>query len=85
MTPRVRWMPPTGLMAFGDNLDSSGASGPVTSAAKRWREACHCGRVDGVTKGRQRKCVNWGLGGIEGCRGYRDDGLLRTLCSQSSR
>lgn len=41
MTPRVRCMAPTGLMAFGDSLDSSGTSGPETSVAKRWREACH--------------------------------------------
>jgi len=64
MTPRVRCMAPIGLMAFGDSWDSSSTSGPVTSAAKRWREACHCGREDGVTRGRQRKWVSRGVGGI---------------------
>lgn len=51
--------------------------GVVTSAAKRWREACSCGRDVGVARGRRRKWLSFGflvagaiivLGFMEGCR-----------------
>ena len=69
ITPMVRWIAPTGRMAFAGNLAASPASlGVVTSAVKRWREDCSCGRDVGVTRGRRRKCVSWGfgLGGMVG-------------------
>ena len=51
--------------------------GVVTSAAKRWREDCSCGRDVGVARGRRRKWVSFGFlgagaivvaGVVEGCR-----------------
>ena len=62
MTPMVRWIAPTGRMAFAGSWDSPESFGVVTWAAKRWREDCSCGRVVGVTRGRRRKWVSWGLG-----------------------
>lgn len=62
MTPMVRWMAPTGRMALAGSLASPDSLGVVTSAAKRWSEACSCGRDVGVTRGRRRKWVSWGFG-----------------------
>ena len=66
MTPRVKWRAPTGLMAFGGNCASPASLGAVTSEVKRWRAAWNCGLEVAVTRGRQRKCVNWGFGGMAG-------------------
>lgn len=64
MTPMVRWIAPTGRMAFAGSLAASFASlgGDDISAAKRWREDCSWGRDVGVTRGRRRKWVSWGFG-----------------------
>ena len=82
MTPIVKWIVPTGRMALmgkviSSLLESLLALGVVTSAAKRWREDCSCGRDVGVAKGSMRKWVSCGLLGrgamivlrvMEGCR-----------------
>ena len=62
MTPMVKWMAPTGRMALAGSVASADSVGVVTSAAKRWREDCSCGREVGVTRGRRRKWVSWGFG-----------------------
>ena len=61
MTPMVRWRAETGRMAFkGMALEE------VTSEVKRAREAWNWGLEVGVMRGRQRKWVSAGFGGMDG-------------------
>ena len=64
MTPRVKCRAPTGLTALRGMGVERVAFGWVTSEVKREMEAWREGREDGVTRGMQRKWVNWGFGGI---------------------
>lgn len=64
MTPRVKWIAPGGRIALGGMSTLPSSSGVVSSAVKRWREACSWHREEGVQRGRQRKWVRGGLGGI---------------------
>lgn len=68
----VRWIAPIGRMALAGSVAApESLLGVVTSAAKRWREDWSWGREVGVTRGRRRKWVSWGLGfgGMVGGRG----------------
>lgn len=64
ITPSVKWRAPTGRMALGGSSVSLASLGEVTSEVKRWRAAWNCGLDVAVIKGRQRKWVNWGFGGM---------------------
>ena len=71
MTPMVKWIDPTGRIDLAGSWASPDSLGVETSAAKRWSEDWSCGRDVGVTRGKRRKCVSWGLGfggmaGVEG-------------------
>ena len=69
ITPTVRCIAPTGRTALGGILECPFSSGLVVSVAKREREACSSGLDTVVTRGRQRKCVICGFGGMVGTMG----------------
>lgn len=76
ITPRVKCIAPTGRIAFAE-MGGMPASllGAVTSLVKREMEAWSCGREVGLTRGRQRKWVSGGFGGMAGV----SDGELACL------
>ena len=98
ITPTVKWIAPTGRKARAGIFGSSFVSVLETSATKRERVACSCGRETDVERGRQRKCVKGGLAGIAEVVGggqirleaqnlYMEDNhlpLLRAILSTSS-
>ena len=67
MIPRVKCRAPTGLTAFRGMGVERVAFGWITSEVKREMEAWSEGREEWVTRGMQRKWVNWGFGGISKC------------------
>lgn len=66
ITPRVKCRAPTGRIAFGESGLGLVSLGVVTSFVKRAREERSWGWEEGVMRGRQRKCVRGGFGGLGG-------------------
>ena len=64
MTPIVRWRVPRGRTAFSGIGTVEASAGSTASPVNRSSEAKKSGLEDVVTRGRHRKCVKAGLGGI---------------------
>lgn len=64
----VRWRVPKGRIAFSGIRTVDPSVGLTASAVKCSSEVSSNGLEEMVTRGRQRKCVNGGLGGIPSLR-----------------